>query len=88
LCSLLSQEVIFLIWVIPFLALFCVVDCVSTFHHIPLIPAFCNGAAAMITDLSDKITKNKKLVRRILPTAIISVIGFSGLTSMTSMHDS
>jgi hypothetical protein len=47
------RHFIFLIWVIPFFALFCVVDYISTFHHISLIPAFCIGAAAMITDLSD-----------------------------------
>ena len=40
------KDYIFLIWVIPFLALFYVVDYVSHFHMIPLIPAFCIGAAS------------------------------------------
>jgi hypothetical protein len=52
---------------------------------IPLIPAFCIGAAVLIQDLSDKLMHNKKLVRRILPFAIISAIGVFGLVSTTSL---
>ena len=79
------KDFIFLFWVVPFLVFFYVVDYVSHFHMIPLIPAFCIGAAVMITDLSEKIMKNKKLVRRILPFAIISAIGIFGLVSTTSL---
>jgi len=52
---------------------------------IPLIPAFCIGAAVMISDLSDRITKNKKLVHKVLPVAIISAIAIFGLASTTSL---
>ena len=51
------KDFIFLIWVIPFLSFFYTVDYVSTFHLIPLIPAFCIGMAVMINDLSDRIVK-------------------------------
>ena len=81
----LRKDFIFLIWVIPFLAFFYVVDYVSHFIMIPLIPAFCIGIAVMINDLSDKLMNNKKLVRKILPFAIVSAIGIFGLVSTTSL---
>jgi hypothetical protein len=79
------KDFIFLFWVVPFLAMFYVVDYVSHFHMIPLIPAFCIGAAVMISDLSDRIMKNKKLVHKVLPIAIISAIAIFGLASTTSL---
>jgi Dolichyl-phosphate-mannose-protein mannosyltransferase len=79
------KDLLFVFWVIPFLAFFYVVDYVSHFHMIPLIPAFCIGAAVLIGDLSEKVMKNKKLVHRILPFAIISAIGIFGLVSTTSL---
>jgi hypothetical protein len=79
------RDFIFLFWIVPFLALFYVVDYVSHFHMIPLIPAFCIGAAVMISDLSDIIMKNKKLVYKVLPIAIISAIVIFGLASTTSL---
>src|SRR5829696_2825186 len=83
--AVIRKDFIFLFWVVPFLALFYVVDYVSHFHMIPLIPAFCIGAAVMISDLSDRIMKNKKLVHKVLPIAIISVIAIFGLVSTTSL---
>jgi 4-amino-4-deoxy-L-arabinose transferase-like glycosyltransferase len=79
------KDLLFIFWIIPFLAFFYVVDYVSHFHMIPLIPAFCIGAAVLIADLSEKLMKNKKLVRRILPFAIISAIGIFGLVTTTSL---
>jgi hypothetical protein len=79
------KDFIFLIWVIPFLVFFYVVSYVSSFHLIPLIPAFCIGTAVMISDLSYKITKNKKSVQRILPLAIVSAISTFGLIFTTSI---
>jgi hypothetical protein len=83
--AVVKRDFIFIIWVIPFLAFFYLLDYVSHFHMIPLIPAFCIGAAVLIQDLSDKLMHNKKLVRRILPFAIISAIGVFGLVSTTSL---
>jgi hypothetical protein len=79
------KDFIFLIWVIPFLGLFYVVNYVSHFHLIPLIPAFCIGTAVMIIDLSDRLTRNKKLTHKILPLAIVSAMGIFGLTITTNM---
>jgi 4-amino-4-deoxy-L-arabinose transferase-like glycosyltransferase len=79
------KDFILLIWVVPFLSLFYVLDYVSTFHLIPLIPAFCIGIGVMITDLSDKIAKNRKLMRRILPLVVVSVIAIFGLSITTGM---
>ena len=79
------KDLIFLFWVVPFLVFFYAVDYVSHFHLIPLIPAFCIGAAVMITDLSEKILKNKKLIHRILPFAVITAIGIFGLVSTSTL---
>jgi Dolichyl-phosphate-mannose-protein mannosyltransferase len=79
------KDFIFLIWVVPFFALFYIVNYVSHFHLIPLIPAFCIGAAVMIADISDRILKNKKLVHKILPIAVIFAIGIFGLISTSSL---
>jgi hypothetical protein len=79
------KDFILLIWVVPFLSLFYVLDYVSTFHLIPLIPAFCIGIAVMITDLSDKVAKNRKLIRKILPLVVVSVLAIYGLTITTGM---
>jgi hypothetical protein len=74
------KDFIFIIWVIPFLALLHVVNYVSTFHLIPLIPAFCIGAGVMIADLSDKVKKNKKSIRKISPLVIVTAIAIFGIT--------
>jgi Ca2+/Na+ antiporter len=79
------KDFILLIWVVPYLSLFYVLDYVSTFHLIPLIPAFCIGIAVMITDLSDRIAKNRELTRKILPLVVVSVIAIFGLTITTGM---
>ena len=79
------RDFMLLIWIVPFLMLFYVLDYVSTFHLIPLIPAFCIGIAVMITDLSDRIAKNRELTRRILPLVVVSVIAIFGLTITTGM---
>jgi Dolichyl-phosphate-mannose-protein mannosyltransferase len=79
------KDLLFVFWLVPFLVFFYAVDYVSHFHMIPLIPAFCIGAAVLIGDLSEKVMKNRRLARRILPFAIISAIGIFGLLSTTSL---
>jgi Dolichyl-phosphate-mannose-protein mannosyltransferase len=79
------RDLIFLFWVIPFLVFFYAVDYVSHFHLIPLIPAFCIGAAVMIADLSERLMKNKKTIHRILPFVVISAIGIFGLVSTSTL---
>jgi hypothetical protein len=79
------KDLLFIFWVVPFLIFFYAVDYVSHFHMIPLIPAFCIGAAVLIGDLSEKVMRNRRLARKILPFAIISAIGIFGLLSTTSL---
>jgi hypothetical protein len=79
------KDFIFLIWVIPFLVFFYLLNYVSHFHLIPLIPAFCIGTAVMIKGLSDWITRDKKLTHRILPLIMVSAVGIIGLTITTSI---
>jgi Dolichyl-phosphate-mannose-protein mannosyltransferase len=78
------KDFFFLIWVIPFLTFYYFVDYVSSFHLIPLIPAFCIGIAVMINDLFARIKINKKLVGRVLPIAIVSAIAIFGFTITAS----
>jgi hypothetical protein len=83
--TIVRKDLLFVFWIVPFLGFFYVVDYVSHFHMIPLIPAFCIGAAVLIGDLSERVMRNKRLVRRILPFAIISAIGIFGLVSTTAL---
>ena len=78
------KDFFFLIWVIPFLTFYYVIDYVSSFHLIPLIPAFCIGIAVMINDLFARIKINKKLVGRVLPYATVSAIAIFGITITAS----
>ncbi|MCD6036180.1 MAG: putative glycosyltransferase [Nitrososphaeraceae archaeon] len=72
-----------LLWAIPFMIFMYLIGYVSYWFLIPLLLPLCIAAAAMIQDLSSRIS-NKKLVHQILPFAIISVIGIFGLVT-TSM---
>jgi Dolichyl-phosphate-mannose-protein mannosyltransferase len=83
--TIVRKDLLFIFWVVPFLVFFYAVDYVSHFHMIPLIPAFCIGAAVLIGDLSEKVMRNRRLARRLLPIAIISAIGIFGLLSTTSL---
>ena len=42
--TIVRKDLLFVFWIVPFLGFFYVVDYVSHFHMIPLIPAFCIGA--------------------------------------------
>src|SRR5829696_4816282 len=81
----LRKDPLIILWVIPFIIFFYFVGRITYNYWVPLIPAFCIGAAVMISDLSDRIMKNKKLVHKVLPIAIISVIAIFGLVSTTSL---
>jgi hypothetical protein len=83
--TIVRKDLLFIFWIIPFLGFFYAVDYVSHFHMVPLIPAFCIGAAILIGDLSERVMRNRRLARRILPFAVISAIGIFGLLSTTSL---
>src|SRR5919107_1279804 len=74
-----KRDFLILLWVAPFLVFLLIIDFVSFFHLIPLIPAFCIAAARMIVDVSSRI--NHKKIQQILPFAIISGIGIFGIVN-------
>ena len=81
--SYIKRDHFVLLWVIPFLIFLFVIDFVSFFHLILLLPIICISAAKLILDLSSKVKKIK--FQRILPVTIISIIGVFGLGSITAL---
>jgi hypothetical protein len=82
-----KRDFFLLLWVIPFLIFLYAIDYVSSFHLIPLIPAFCIAASRFLVEITGKIRiiiKKKKL-QQILPFAIISGIIIFGLVSTTML---
>jgi hypothetical protein len=79
--SYIKRDHFVLLWIFPFLTFLFVIDFVSFFHLILLLPAICISAARLIVDLSSKVKKIK--FRQVLPFVIISVIGVFGLVSIT-----
>lgn len=77
----LKRDYFILLWTIPFLMFLFVINFVSFFHLVPIIPAMCIASAKMIVDLSNKINNVK--AKKILPFAIISVVGTFGIISTT-----
>lgn len=81
--SEIKRDIFILLWAIPIIVFLFLINFVSFFHLVPLLPLFCIAAAKMLIDLSNRI-KNIK-VRKILPFAIISAIGVFGLVSTTML---
>jgi hypothetical protein len=81
-----KRDFFLLLWVIPFLIFLYAIDYVSSFHLMPLIPAFCIAASRLLVEITGKIRiiKKKKL-QQILPFAIISGIIIFGLVSTTML---
>jgi hypothetical protein len=75
--SYIKRDHFVLLWIFPFLLFLFVIDFVSFFHLILLLPVICISAARLIVDLSNKVKKIK--FQRILPIAVISIIGIFGL---------
>jgi hypothetical protein len=78
-----KRDFMVLLWVIPFLICLFIMDFVSFFHLIPLLPAFCIAAARMIVYLSNRISYKK--IEQILPFVVILAIGAFGLTNTTML---
>src|SRR5215208_6017561 len=79
-----KRDFFLLLWVIPFLIFLYAIDYVSSFHLIPLIPAFCIAASRFLVEITSKIKIIKKYkVQQILPFAVISGIIVFGLVSTT-----
>jgi hypothetical protein len=81
--SEIKRDAFILLWAIPIIVFLFLINFVSFFHLIPLLPLFCIAASKMTIDLSNRI-KNIK-VRKIIPFAIISAIGIFGLVSTTML---
>jgi hypothetical protein len=77
-----KRDFFLLLWVIPFLIFLYFIGYVSSFHMMPLIPAFCIAASRFLVELPSKIKIIKKYnLQQILPFAIISGIIIFGLVS-------
>src|SRR5918996_732708 len=79
-----KRDIFLLLWVIPFLIFLHVIDYVSSFHLIPLLPAFSIAASRFIVEITNKIIK-KNMFQQILPIAVISGIIIFGLISTTML---
>jgi hypothetical protein len=79
--SYIKRDHFILLWITPFLIFLFVIDFVSFFHLILLLPAICISTARLIVDFSNKVKKVK--FQQILPFTIISIIGVFGLVSIT-----
>jgi hypothetical protein len=84
-CAVLKRELLFLIWIVPFLIFLYTIDYVSSFFLIPLIPPLCIAPAVMIMDLSDRIVEKRKRLKQLLPLGIISAIAIFGLINTTAL---
>jgi len=84
-CAVIKRELLFLIWIVPFLIFLYTIDYVSSFFLIPLIPPLCIAPAVMITDLSNRIIKNRKRIKQLLPFGIVSAIAIFGLINTTAL---
>jgi hypothetical protein len=69
-----------LLWIIPFFIFEYVINFVSYWHLVPIIPLLCIALSSLIVKLSDKISSKKRL-KQILPFAVTSVVGIIGLAS-------
>jgi hypothetical protein len=78
-----KRDFMLLLWSIPFLIFLFIIDFVSFFHLIPLLPALCIAAARMIVYLSNRISYKK--IQQILPFVVIIAIGAFGLTNTTML---
>jgi hypothetical protein len=81
-----KREFLSLIWIVPSLIFYYILDYVSYFFLIPLIPAFCISSAVAINDLTNVVSKGqRRRIKQILPFAAISVMGIFGLVTNTAL---
>jgi Dolichyl-phosphate-mannose-protein mannosyltransferase len=81
-----KREFFFLIWILPFLFFLYIINYVSSFFLIALMPPFCISAAVMVVGLPNIIFKNRRRVKKLLPFAAISAIGVFGLVNFSLYH--
>jgi hypothetical protein len=62
--SAIKRDFFTLLWFIPFMVFFAVVQYADYFYIIPVIPALCIGAAKLIDYLTDKTSINKRMAQQ------------------------
>jgi Dolichyl-phosphate-mannose-protein mannosyltransferase len=77
--AIVKKDYIPILGTIPFLVLLHLLGYASPFHFIPIMPLLCIAAAALIVDVLDKISNNKKIIQKTLPVIVVSGIGAFGL---------
>ena len=82
--SAFRRDFFILLWAIPLLIFFYFIGFVSFWHIIPLIPVFCIAAAVMIIELS-RTLYNFKILRIILVSGVVLIIGITGFQHTISM---
>jgi hypothetical protein len=81
--SVVKKDLILFLWTLPFIIFSYAVVHSSFWYFIPLLPAFCIGAARLIVITSDLI--QKKTVKHLLSFGVIFTIGIFGLVSTTML---
>jgi hypothetical protein len=76
-----KRDFFLLLWIAPFIIFIYLLTFSEILHLVLILPAFCIAAGGLIVSVSSKISRNKKLVRQILPFATISAISIFGLIS-------
>src|SRR5215211_2759391 len=74
-----KRDFLILLWAIPLLLFFYIVNWVSYFHLTPIIAVFCLAAAPALAYLFDKIAKKKAVTAQLFKYAIVSstkIFGF------------
>jgi hypothetical protein len=81
--SIIRRSLLILLWVVPFLIFLYLVGFVSFYRFAPIFPALSIAIAILIVDVSDRI--RREIIVRMLPYAVIFVIGTFGLVSSTTL---
>lgn len=77
----LKRDYFILLWVITFLIFSYIVQWTLYFHFILLLPIICIASAVIIVDISNKIFRKRDRYKKLVPFAVISIIGIFGLAS-------
>jgi Dolichyl-phosphate-mannose-protein mannosyltransferase len=78
--SVIKRDFILLLWIIPYLVFLQIIDYVSYWNFILLLPALFISSSSLLFYFFDNLKLNRK-IQKILAYAGISVIGVYGLTS-------
>lgn len=81
--ALIKRDSLIILWVVPFIVFFYIVDHLRDIHWIPIIPVFCIAVAVLIVDMSNKISS--KRLRQIISFSTISAIGIFGLVTTATL---